>query len=91
MFSAQMSGRQKVHDLSACARRSFVCAAVVWRVALFYSHVAAVNCHCKNACTQLRRNGGALMDLRGNANYFKDSQMCARSSCIHIPLKVEKR
>lgn len=47
----------------------------VWCVALFYSRVALVNCHCKNASTHLWGNGCIIMNLKGNTNYFKDLQM----------------
>lgn len=51
------------------------CLRFVWLVALFYSRVVFVNSHCKNASAQLCCHGWFLMNLKGNANYFKESQM----------------
>lgn len=50
------------------------CLCFVWCVALF-TVKWPFNCHCKNALTQLWCNGCIVMNLKGNANYFKDSQM----------------
>lgn len=49
------------------------CLCFVWCVALF-TVMWPFNCHCRNALTQLGCNGCIVVNLKGNANYFKDSQ-----------------
>lgn len=65
-------------DRSACVLGLFVVSAFFSspRFYLFYSCVVLVN---KKASVQLHGNNCSLMNLKGNANYFKDSQMfCVR-------------